>query len=167
MPDFIGLSVKAIGIVPGLASFAERMMRRRAANTIARQLVTLVFWRDGIRARLENIAKGAGTDADLDEIAWRLHATERQVREAGNKLFDAREDKIAIMFGIRVANEIDLVLNMKMGVGNLRFNLDNMVKYRDLSPQLASAHLSKIHILNTAIEDAHTEILRQLGHLPK
>jgi len=136
MVEWMAPALGVLEKVPGIASYA---FRRRVNHELAQ----LVFWQDGMRVALARIARGQGTQTDLDEIGLRLRTTQDKTDGAA-KYLGARRERIAATWGAAIAQQIDMIVYRKMGPGQIREALRALVASRTPAPAEAQHALDDI-----------------------
>lgn len=136
MVEWIGPVLGVLEKIPGVAGYA---FRRRVNHELAQ----LVFWQDGMRVALTRIAQGNGTQADLDEIGLRLRTTQDKTDGAA-KYLSARRERIAATWGPAIAQQIDMIVYRKMGPGQIRQALRELVASKTPSSRATQLALDAI-----------------------
>ena len=137
------------------AGFVTGLSDKYTAKRVQAKLVALVFWQGEIRERVARIAEGHGQIADLDEIALLLRTTQDETEEAFGWLRN-RRSKIARAFGADVAQKIDYVTYKKMGPGQVRAQLRDMVADKSLDTDRARYVLGQMDEFNALLKKVQT-----------
>jgi hypothetical protein len=98
------------------------------------------------------------TVEDISEIAAWQKRTAEEVANASNRLQRARADLVATQFGMKLAQELDVVIYEKLGPGATRPRLENIVTTGQCSTAEAKGLLEEIDAFNSHLIQVHDEL---------
>ena len=157
-PWWINVGMRVGRYIPNVAGFARSEAERRKLKDLGLDLAIFAFWKDGVIAPLERIAKDGGRPSDIQEIGDWYQKTVADVTEANARIKDARGPFIAQIFSIDFADHLDQVVDEKVGDNGIRRSLKQIIDLGQCSPTTAQSILSDIEEFKRHLSEIHETV---------
>jgi hypothetical protein len=165
MVEWLTVAFRILGKIPGMGAYVSPVLERQRFRKVAVDVAALSFWKEGMISCLEKIASGHGDQNDLRELSEKLAKTEPGLKAVVKRLKFARVTLVGTELGLQVAQELDDIINAKIGPRAIRPTIKHLIESGRPDKATAEDILSQIDNFRKTQERVH-ELIRKRAIRP-